>query len=46
MKAKLISIGNAKGIRIPMAILRQWKIGNGNKAIKEMLVDCISEPTF
>ena len=28
MKAKLISIGNSKGIRIPMAILKQCNIEN------------------
>ncbi|KKO20660.1 MAG: AbrB/MazE/SpoVT family DNA-binding domain-containing protein [Candidatus Brocadia sp.] len=28
MKTKLVSIGNSKGIRIPMAILKQCKIEN------------------
>ena len=28
MKAKVISIGNSKGIRIPMAILKQCNIEN------------------
>lgn len=28
MKAKLVSIGNSKGIRIPMAVLKQCNIGN------------------
>lgn len=28
MKAKLVSIGNSKGIRIPMVILKQCNIGN------------------
>ncbi len=28
MKTKLVSIGNSKGIRIPMVILKQCNIGN------------------
>lgn len=28
MKTKLVSIGNSKGIRIPMAILKQFNIEN------------------
>lgn len=28
MKAKLVSIGNSKGIRIPMAVLKQCNIEN------------------
>ena len=28
MKAKLVSIGNSKGIRIHMAVLKQCNIGN------------------
>lgn len=28
MKAKLVSIGNSKGIRIPMSVLKQCNIGN------------------
>ena len=28
MKTKLVSVGNSKGIRIPMVILKQCNIGN------------------
>ncbi len=40
MKTKLVSIGNSKGIRIPMAILKQFNIENevDLEVKKEMIV--------